>query len=427
MSSVLEPGARIAVIGGGVAGIVSAHLLQRKYDVTLFDAASRLGGHTNTVRIESGPDAGLGVDTGFIVLNDKNYPLFTTFLERLGVPVRYSDMSFSYECRQSGFVYAGTTLNGLFAQRKNIFSFAFYGFLREIARFAEEGQNLLASEAGFVSLTLGEFLKRGRYSKRMRDSYLLPMGAAIWSAPPEEILEFPATSILRFFSNHGLLTIRNRPRWQTVVGGSSRYVEAFKEKFRGEVRLSSPVESVAADRSSAVVKVRGETPITYDACVISTHADQALRMLADADQLERELLGPWRYQPNRTVLHTEVSHLPKNRRAWASWNYTRDAVSDARSSVCVTYHMNRLQGFSANEEYSVSLNPVIPVSEQRIIAEFIYEHPMYDSASVRTQARLHELQGRNRRYFAGSYFGFGFHEDAVRSAVGVGELLGVSL
>jgi len=431
MSGPFPENARIAVVGGGVAGIVSAYLLQRRYDVTLYESAARLGGHTNTVRITSGPDAGLCVDTGFIVLNDKNYPYFTAFLEQLKVPTRYSDMSFSYECRDSGFAYAGTNLNGLFAQRSNLYSRSFYKLLFEIARFCNAGQKYLVAERQAEgqgsSLTLGEFLDRGGYSQLMRDSYLLPMGAAIWSAPPEDILHFPVTSLLSFFSNHGLLSLRDRPRWQTVQGGSHSYVERFAETFRGRIMLSANVERIASDATGTQISVSGRGAETYAGCVIATHSDQALRLLADADSLERELLGAWRYQPNRTVLHTDSTHLPINRRAWASWNYTRETSSEGNRPVSVTYHMNRLQGLTAQNEYCVSLNPVLPIAPDRVIAEILYEHPMYDSASVQTHPRLHTLQGRRGRYFAGSYFGHGFHEDAVRSAVQVGKLLGAPL
>lgn len=423
----LKPQARIAVIGGGVAGIVSSYLLQKKYSVSLFEAESRLGGHTNTVEISSGPDAGVAVDTGFIVLNNRNYPLFSKFLAELGVPVRWSDMSFSYECRNTGFAYAGTDLNGLFAERKNILSPRFYRFLSEILRFCREGQRELASKKQDESLTLGEFLQRGAYSTFMRESYLLPMGAAIWSTPLEEILDFPARSFLSFFANHGLLSFKDRPRWQTVEGGSREYVKAFEKAFRGEIRLASAVKNVRslaeAEGQGVLLELAGGGEERFDACVLATHANQTLNILADADSLEKELLSPWRYEKNHTFLHTDRSFLPLNRRAWASWNYCREAES---SRVTVSYHMNRLQGLKTVEDYCVTLNPEREVPQEKVIASFLYEHPVYDTRSVATQSRLAQLQGRRGRYFCGSYFGYGFHEDAVRSAVLLGEHLGVS-
>ena len=258
----------------------------------------------------------------------------------------------------------------------------------------------------------------------MRESYLLPRGAAIRSSPPRGGLELPLRSLLRFFANHGLLYLRDPPRWETVLGGSHTYVHAFRRAFRGEIRLGFSIRGIRTDEHGVTVSMEGDVPERFDACIICSHADQSLRLLEDPDPLEVTLLGQWRYQRNDTVLHTDCSYLPQNRRAWASWNYCSE--DDSRSAN-VTYHMNRLQGLVAREEYCVSLNPRRPVPAERTVARFVYEHPVFDLPALATQQRLHELQGLRRRYYCGSYFGYGFHEDAVRSAVGVSALLGVPL
>ena len=431
MSKSPEPGSRIAVVGGGVAGIVAAYLLQGRYLVTLFEADTRLGGHTNTVSIESGPDSGLEVDTGFIVLNDQTYPTFHAFLAKLGVAVRTSDMSFSYESRESGFYYAGTTLDGLFSQRRNIVSPKFYRFLNEVAGFCREGRRLLsgggAGKTGPSEVTLKQFLDQGSYSQFMRESYLLPMAAAIWSAPLDQILDFPAITLLRFFSNHGLLSLRDRPNWQTVIGGSHSYIQAFVKSFKGSIRCGAPVELVSCGIDSALVQVRGQAAEKFDAVVIAAHADQALQIIKEPNSLEQELLGSWSYQQNLALLHTDRSVMPKDRRAWASWNYIRERGAAPGRPVFVSYHMNRLQGFAARSEYFVTLNAESSIDPKSVIGRFNYQHPVFDAQSVGTQNRLSGMQGLDRRYFCGSYFGYGFHEDAVSSAVKVGRLLEVKL
>lgn len=423
----LAPGAKIAVIGAGVAGIVSSHLLSKRYAVTLYESESRLGGHTNTITITDGPDTGLRVDTGFIVLNDKNYPLFSKFLQQLGIPVRWSDMSFSYDCKRSNFSYAGTTLNGLFAQRANLYSKRFYSLLWEITRFCLEGQKLLRDPNSDNNLTLGTFLCQRRFSKFMQEVYLLPMGGAIWSVPLRQILEFPARNFLNFFSNHGLLSVTNRPRWQTVVGGSSAYVEQFQNQFKGNIRLSSAVVSVCEMSGTSEITTHDGDRKHFDAVVIATHADQSLKMLSDPSQQEKNLLGAWKYLPNRVVLHTDISQMPRNKRAWASWNYVRHYGMENKSSITVTYHMNRLQGLKAAKDYFVTLNPITKIMTKEVVDEFIYSHPIFDTSAMRSQEAFRELQGVKNRYYCGSYHGYGFHEDAVRSAVTVGKLLGVEL
>jgi len=414
----------IAVIGGGVAGLSAAFLLQEKFKVTLFERNDYVGGHTHTIVIPSGPDEGIPLDTGFIVLNDRTYPTFHRFLRRLGVSVRASDMSFGFHDERTGLQYSGSGLNGLFAQRVNLFKPSFHRMLWEIRRFGKEGEEDL--KKGATAPTLGKYLESKRFSREMIDQYLLPMGSAIWSTPPGEIWDFPTETFLGFFKNHGLLNLSDRPQWQTVVGGSHSYVRAFLKDFRGEVRKSSGVTSVRRE-GEGVVLSQGNLVERFDKVVIATHADEALELLEDPSQDERRLLGSWRYQDNHTVLHSDVSVLPPNRRAWASWNYVveRDAPPGGKTSL--SYHMNRLQGLKAQKQYCVTLNRSVPPREGETIREFFYHHPTYSLASVKSQGELPRLNGVRNTYFCGSYFGYGFHEDAVKAGVAVGRALGVEL
>lgn len=417
---------RIAVIGAGVGGITSAFLLQSSHDVVLFEKSSRLGGHTNTITIPDGPDAGARVDTGFIVLNDQTYPLFHRFLSRLGVEVRESDMSFSYRSDAANVEYAGTDLHGLFAQRENILRPAFWGMLHGIRRFAKE--TLAALPGGELDqLSLGDVLRRGKYSPSFRDWYLLPMGSAIWSAPLAEILDFPAATFVRFFKNHGLLALQNRPRWQTVVNGSKTYVERFAEQFPGEIRLNADIASVDRSDSGVSIHFRDRVSEAFDKVVFACHADEALGLIIRPSAEEKAALGAWRYERNLAVLHTDVSVLPKRRRAWASWNYLQEESPGNAAPASVTYHMNRLQGLRCTRDYCVSLNPRRSFPRETVITEITYHHPVFSASSVASQQSLPELNGRRNTYFCGSYFGYGFHEDAVRSADAVGRCFGSAL
>lgn len=421
-----ENALNIAVVGGGVAGIVAAHLLQQRHQVTLFEKNAYLGGHTHTIEIASGPDAGLAVDTGFIVFNDRTYPHFETFLDRLGVASRLSEMSFSFCCRQSGLVYAGNNFNGLFAQRRNLLRPGFWRFLREILRFCRTARADLA-QGRVPAVDLAAYLRRHRFSAFMTENYLLPMAAAIWSAPPGAVGSFPAEPFLRFFLNHGLLSLRNRPNWKTVAGGSHSYVKAFLAGFKGQLRLNGPIASIVRDNLGVRLHLGAGQEESFDRVVIATHADQALRLLADPDEREERLLGPWRYQKNHTVLHTDSARLPHLGRARSSWNFIRERQDDAHSPVSVTYYMNCLQGLKSRRDYCVTLNHEGDFAPGSVIAEMDYHHPQYSFAAMETQAGLPELNGRRHSYFCGSYFGYGFHEDAVRSAVAVGRHFDVEL
>jgi predicted NAD/FAD-binding protein len=419
-------GQKIAVVGGGVAGIVAAYLLQQHHQVTLFEQNDYLGGHTHTIEITDGADAGTAVDTGFIVLNDATYPLLQKFLAHLGVETRVSEMSFGFQCRKTGLVYAGTDVNGLFAQRRNLVNPKFLRFILEIARFCRQALQDLEQDA-VPRVSLGEYLQSGRFSAYMVDNYLVPMAAAIWSTPALRVVDFPAGPFLYFFRNHGLLSMRNRPLWRTVVGGSDSYVKAFSKSFGGQLQLSAPVRSIQRDDQQVELTLDDGSTFKCDRVVIACHADQAIRLFESPTELEQRLLSPWRYQKNHTVLHTDCSVLPKLKRAWASWNFTREAGGDAEHPVYVTYYMNRLQGLRADRDYCVTLNRREPFSAEQVVAAMDYHHPLYTHESMATQKDLPQLNGQNRTYFCGCYFGYGFHEDAVRAGNEVGKAFGVSL
>lgn len=417
---------RIAVVGAGVAGLTAAHILQRRHRVTLFEKNDYPGGHTHTVMVPDGPDKGTPVDTGFIVMNHRNYPLFTRLLEQLGVALRNSEMSFSYWDELTGLQYSGGGLNGLFAQRRNLLRPAFLRMVREIFRFFREAERDLA--AGTLrEQTLGDYLRRGGYSETFVRHHLVPMAAAIWSTPDDRMMDFPAESFVQFFHNHGLLTVNERPQWRTVAGGSHTYVKRMLADFKGEVRLSTPIVSIRRhDDRVALATVAGPAG-EFDQVVIAAHADEALGMLADPSDAERRGLGAWVYQPNDTVLHTDASAMPPLRRVWSSWNYTRERGSDPAGPASLSYWMNRLQGLQTSAPLFVSLNRRAPPAPDGVIARMTYHHPTYSRESLAVQRELPALNGRRRTWFCGSYFGYGFHEDAVRSAVEVTRGFGLDL
>ncbi len=414
---------RIAVIGSGVAGITAAHLLQQRYHVTLLEKASRLGGHTNTVLVENGPDAGTPVDTGFIVLNDKTYPLFHRLLQELKCPVRFSDMSFGYFNTATGFYYAGTSFSGLFARRRNLLRPAFYRFLYDIVAFGKKAiQDLDADRIGDQTL--------GHYCRNLHPftvkAYIIPMAAAIWSATQRSILDFPALTLLRFWRNHGLLSLKDRPRWQTVCGGSHAYLHAFRKTFSGDIRLETTIQTVQRHDDRVDIIYAQDRKESFDGVVFATHADEALALLETPSAEEQKLLGPWCYQANRTLLHTDTSFLPPDRKAWASWNYLDRPEANPDEPVPVNYCMNLLQGLKTQETYVVSLNPDREPARGTLLRDIAYHHPVFSLDAVATQPALPSLQGQQRSWFCGSYFGFGFHEDAVRSSVMMAQTHGIS-
>ena len=414
---------RIAIVGGGVAGITAAYLIQRNHQVSLYEKNGYIGGHTHTITIPNGPDDCTPVDTGFIVLNDRTYHILNRLFSELGVSILKSDISFGYSHEKTGFQYASSNLNSLFAQRRNLLAPGFWSMLAEILLFNRMVLHRL--QKGLLEdLTLGQFLRRFRFSGRFREQYLFPMVAAIWSAPDVAVERFPMLTFAHFFDNHGLLTIHRHPQWYYVAGGSHTYVKAFLDQFQGKVFTRSDIVSMQRSNGGVTIKDADGATQTFDRVVIATHADEAYRLLADPSDDERRLLGAWRYSTNQTYLHTDLTWMPSNRNAWASWNIIRGTRSDSGLPVTLTYHMNRLQRLKTRNHYLVTLNPFRPIAEEKIIAQMAYTHPVFTFDSLETQAGLPGLNGVRNTFFCGSYFGYGFHEDAARSGVEAAAAMG---
>jgi predicted NAD/FAD-binding protein len=402
---------KIAIIGSGIAGNVVAYHLRREHDITVFEAADHVGGHTHTHEIEHEGRA-VAVDTGFIVCNDRTYPNFLALMAEIGVELQPSDMSFSVQTA-GGLEYNGTSLNSLFAQRRNLLRPSFLRMIRDILRFNREAPLLL--ESGDDSLRLGDYLDSQGYSPQFVEHYILPMGAAIWSAGTNTLRDFPARYFVRFFHNHGMLTVDDRPQWRTVRGGSARYVEKLTVGFRDRIRVRTPVANVRRTPAGVFVKPAGAEAERFDRVFFACHSDQALRLLGDATPAERAVLGAIRYQRNDVLLHTDLSVLPKRRLAWAAWNY--HLLDRASERVAVTYHMNILQRIASRTPLLVSLNLSDRIDPRHVIRELRYEHPVFTREAVAAQSRQAEINGADRAYFCGAYWRFGFHEDGVVSAL----------
>jgi predicted NAD/FAD-binding protein len=415
-------GKNIAVVGSGVAGIVAAYLLQRNHQVTLFEKNDYVGGHTHTVVLKDGPDAGIPVDTGFIVHNDRTYPNFIRFIRQLGVERIKCPMSFSYYDRESGFCFASAAP---FADPKNRFSLSYWKFLLDILRFNRLTLETL-NKNGFGDLSLGRFLNRNRFSTTFIRQYIIPMGAAIWSTPDDKMMDFPAATFARFYENHGLLSVRDHPQWYSIKGGSHEYVRAFLNTFTGQVHTGTPVRRIR--RVDGQVDISTDDAETrFDAVVVAAHADEAFQMLADPTPEEIRLLSPWRYTENQTLLHTDPSFLPPLAKARSSWNYLRETETTEAAPMSMTYDMNLLHNLSTTTNYCVTLNPRRQIPENRIIDEFMYTHPQFTAETIAAQKDLDTLNGQQNTFFCGSYFRYGFHEDAVLSGVNVAQKFGISL
>ena len=425
----------IAVVGSGIAGLSAAWLLAKGHDVTLFEQDGRLGGHSNTVDAPTHrswnantPADMTPVDTGFIVYNTQSYPNLIALFNHLDVPTARSDMSFGVSLDHGAYEYSGTGLQGIFGQPANLLRLSHWRMLLDIRRFFADAHRLLAVDPDNVQIemqSLGDFLAANGYGAAFVERHILPMAAAIWSAPPARTLAFPAAAFIRFFANHGLLQVRDRPEWRTVQGGSRAYVARLRADFPGRVRTATPVTCVKRLSHGLLLTAGQLRPQAFDACVLATHADQALALLADADRREAALLGAFHYQDNRAVLHTDASLMPRRRRAWSSWNYLAAGGKRAAAEApCVTYWMNRLQPLGAARDLFVTLNSPDAIEPAHIIATFDYAHPVFDAAAMAAQRALWSLQGQRRTWFCGSYFGYGFHEDALQAGLAVAEQLG---
>jgi len=405
---------RIAVIGTGIAGMVTAYLLSDAHELVVYEAEDYIGGHTNTIDVSFNGKS-YAVDTGFIVFNEKTYPNFVKLMKRLGVAWKASNMSFSVQCKKTGLEFSPSSLNSLFIQRKNLLRPSFYRMIFDIFRFRRESEELLNSED--YTLTLENFLAEKGFSKLFIEHFIIPMGEAIWSADPVKFNEFPALYFVQFFKNHGFLNVRNQPQWQVIAGGSRQYVKPITQGYRDQIRLNSAVKAVW--RHSDHVEVQTENGPTehFDQVVIAAHSDQALAMLQDPTASEKEILGAIPYQDNHAVLHSDESILPHKKAAWASWNY--HIPQEDLGRVALTYDMNILQSLGAPVEYCVTLNLPDAANPAKKIKEMHYHHPVYNPDSLAARNRHQEINGVKRTYFCGAYWGYGFHEDGVKSALEV--------
>ena len=414
---------KIAVIGSGISGIASAWLLDRHHQVTLFERDRRVGGHTNTVRVP-GAFGGEAVDTGFIVYNERNYPRLAAMFAYLGVETRATDMSFSVSLDGGRLEYAGDNFNTLFAQRSNLLRWRHWRMLAEILRFNSHATRSLHDPLA-EQQSLDEFLQAAGFGPELRERYLLPMGAAIWSCPPEQMRRFPAATFLRFFHNHGLLSLEDRPLWRTVTGGSDQYLRRMRARMRGKICTGRAVARVIRDSAEVTVVDEDGHRERFDQVVFATHADQALALLERPGFWERSLLGSFGYQHNRAVLHTDTALMPRRQRVWSSWNYLGHNDDQGQRRLSVSYWMNRLQGLQTETPLIVTLNPLYEPAPAKVIAAYDYEHPVFDGRAMQAQSLLGYLQGRQRSWYCGSYFGHGFHEDGLRSAMAVAAGFGI--
>lgn len=423
MSSTPKTGRNIAIIGSGIAGMSAAWLLSKENRVTIYDRAEHIGGHANTVEVDPG-DGRIAVDTGFIVFNDRNYPNLNALFRHLDVPVARSDMSFAVSSDEGRFEYGGAAPSKLFGQRRNLVRPDFWRMLADIRRFYAEARQDVASTPEAMSLR--EYLGQHRLGEAFVRDHLLPMTAAIWSTPAEQMLDYPAQSLFRFMDNHGLLGLSNRPQWYTVQGGSREYVKRLTAGFRDRFRLNTAVEAVTRLPDGVRIEDRQGGVEEFDEVVFACHADEALGLIKDPDGAEWRMLGAFRYQRNVAMLHTDRTLMPKRRRVWGSWNYLSRSLSanDESPQLCVSYWMNRLQPLPTRHDLFVTLNPVEQPAEGTILRSVPYDHPLFDAATVRMRSLIWNIQGHRNTWFCGSYLGDGFHEDGIQAGLAVAEALG---
>ena len=413
---------RIAIIGAGISGMVAAYLLCREHEIVVYEAKDYVGGHTHTIDVDV-EGRRYPVDTGFIVFNERTYPNFIKLLRQLGVSWQPSKMSFSVRCGKTGLEYSPTSPNALFAQRRNLFRPAFVRMILEIFRFRKASEDLIKSRDD--EMTLGAYLQTKGYSKWFRQYFIIPMGSAIWSTDPTLFHDFPARYFATFFHNHGFLQVRNQPQWLVIQGGSKQYVEKLIDPFRDRIHLQCPVQSISRRKTHVEVRLHDGDIDHFDQCIIAAHSNQALSMIADPTDTERAVLSAIPYQENLTVLHTDSSMMPRHRSCWAGWNSF--IPKESRHAVMLTYNMNILQSLQAPLDFCVTLNQEYIIDPGKIIQKTTYHHPVYTSRGRAAQKRFREISGKNRIHFCGAYWGYGFHEDGVKSALAVCESFGKSL
>jgi uncharacterized protein len=414
---------KIAIIGSGISGLTSAYLLQQQHEVTVFESAERIGGHTATIEVnEAGGKR--SIDTGFIVFNDWTYPNFIRLMDELDVASKATEMSFSVSCQRSGLEYGGNNLNTLFAQRRNLLSFPFLGMLKDILRFNKEAIQDLEGGQLKEGVTLGEYLAEKGYGRRFASHYLIPMGSAIWSSTLDEMMDFPLVFFVRFFKNHGLLSVNDRPQWRVIEGGSSAYLQPLVAKFKDQIQLNAKITSVQRSEHNVVIEFTDDSTQVFDQVVFACHSDEALALLADPSEDEQAILSAIPYRNNDVVLHTDTRLLPKKKLAWSSWNY--HLGTDSTKPATLSYNMNILQHFSSDTTYVVTLNQTDMIAEDKIIGRFQYSHPIFTLQGVKAQERWADINGVNKTWFCGAYWRNGFHEDGCWSGVRVANGLGIS-
>ena len=411
---------KIAIIGAGISGLTSAYYLRSRHDITVFEQSDRVGGHTATIDFQH-QNQSYAIDTGFIVFNDWTYPNFIELMDELDVESKETEMSFSVRCDSSGIEYGGNNLNTLFAQRRNLLSYSFHKMLQDILRFNREAIQDLENGDIDESTRLGDYLHDNHYGDAFCFRYLVPMGCAIWSASTESMLEFPLLFFVRFFKNHGLLSVNHRPQWRVIKGGSKQYLEPLCQGFRNSIRLNSQISRVNRQDGSVCLMMRDGQKESFDQVIFACHSDQALALLTDASIAERAALASIPYQSNEVVLHSDEALLPRSKRAWSSWNYwLRERYQDR---AVLTYNMNILQGINAPQTFCVTLNATEAIDPEKIIQRFNYSHPVFSLDSVVASQHIDRLNGLNQTWFAGAYLGNGFHEDGVLSGRKVAEAI----
>jgi uncharacterized protein len=411
---------KIAVLGAGISGLGSAYILSSKYQVDLYEKDSRLGGHARTTMIND-ENKTFGVDTGFLVFNEPTYPLLTKLFKQLNVEIEKSDMSFAFWNKDKNIAYNGSSVKGMFAQKRNLFSPTHYKMIKDILTFNETATNDLKHNSNNLNKTLGEYISK--YSDAFKQRYILPMGAAIWSTPSEEMSEFPTRTFLTFFKNHGLLGVDSHHQWLTVSNGSINYVEKIKEKISGKIFLNSNIVKIRRAVNGVYLIHKDGTKSFYDKVVLAMHAPDALEILEDATQNEVEILSAFKYKENSAVLHNDNNILYPNKKMYAAWNYT--SYEKQKNAVTLTYWINTLQNLKTKKDYFVSLNETRNIDN--VIEKISYEHPQFNTKAIQMQKRKNEISGQNNTYYAGAYWRYGFHEDGLLSANEVGKLLGCEL
>lgn len=416
---------RIAVVGSGISGLITAWLLKDHAEVSLFEADERFGGHSHTVVVNE-PQGSVAIDTGFMVMNRPNYPLLSALFDDLDIQTYPTDMSFAVSLNDGALEYAGSSVNSLFAQRGNLISPSFIRMLSDIVRFNKAAKRLLI-EAPSTSLSLQEFLDQLKLGSAFRQHYLYPMAAAIWSCPRHVIAEYPAASFVQFFVNHGLVNINDRPQWHTVAGGSSRYVARLIDDLGHRAKTNLPVTAVHRTHQDVELHFEKGASQSFDQVVFACHSDQTLALFAEASPSEKAMLSRIRYQDNRVILHSDPSLMPSRKNVWSSWNYLGNLDPAGEQSVSVTYWMNALQDLNTRKDYFVSLNPLQEPDPDTVVRAFCYQHPVFGADSRDLSSQLKNLQGRNRAWYCGAWTGYGFHEDGMRSGVEVAKALGAPI